>query len=353
MSNVDISDKTPVNILTGFLGSGKTTLLSRLLRDPSQSNTAVLVNEFGEIGLDHLLLQNVTESVSVMENGCICCAIRGDLQESLSSLISQRERGEIPRFTRVVIETSGLADPSPIAYTVLADPILQHHYRLGNIITAVDAVNGLAQIEGFDESLKQVAVADRLVITKTDLAGSDQIEILHKMLNQINLSAPLLDAVSEEIAVQSLLLDDAGNSEFKSQEAADWMQRAQTSQTNAHHNSLDHVHTGGITSFAMFFDQSLDWTAFGIWMTMLLNCHGDKVLRIKGLLNVAGMTAPVLINCVQHIVHQPVHLDSWPDNNHQSRMIFILRGLRQDQLERSLKAFNGLSNNRVQLELTI
>ena len=161
-------------MITGFLGSGKTTLLQRLLNDPSQKDTAVLVNEFGEVGLDHLLLQNVTESVLVMENGCVCCAIRGDLRESLTSLFSQRQGGEITQFKRVIIETSGLADPVPIAYTVLADPILQHHFRMGNIITTIDAINGLSQLSDFEEPVKQVAVADRLIVTKTDLVEDNQ-----------------------------------------------------------------------------------------------------------------------------------------------------------------------------------
>jgi G3E family GTPase len=347
MSEPDSWEKIPVNIVTGFLGSGKTTLLQRLLRDPSQKDTAVLVNEFGEVGLDHLLLQNVTESVLVMENGCVCCAIRGDLRESLQTLFTQRQRGEVPKFKRVVIETSGLADPVPIAYTILSDPILQHHFRLGNIITTIDALNGLVQLADFEEPAKQVAVADRMIITKTDLADRDKIDKLTNALTRINLSAPLVDAHNDEIAVQQLIIEDA--SDTKSNEAELWMQRANagaisTSAIGRHHDHSDHSHSDGITSFVLFFDQSLDWTAFGIWMTMLLNRHGDKVLRIKGLLNVDGITSPVLINCVQHVVHQPVHLDAWPDADRRSRLIFIIRGLKKEQLEKSLRAFNGLSN---------
>ena len=338
----------PVNIVTGFLGSGKTTLLQRLLRDPSQKDTAVLVNEFGEIGLDHLLLQSVTENTLVMENGCVCCAIRGDLLESLRSLFSQRERGEVPRFKRVVIETSGLADPVPIAYTVLSDTVLQHHFRLGNVVTTVDGVNGLAQLDEFEESVKQVAVADRLILTKSDIADPSDMAALRLALGRINLSAPIFDAVVDEIATQRLLIEDAGSSDYKSREAAHWMRGAgaRGMQEADHHAGHDHTHTEGISSFVLTFDQPLDWTAFGIWMTMLLNRHGDKVLRVKGLLNVAGMVAPVLINGVQHVVHQPVHLDSWPDTDHRSRLIFIVRDLSREKLERSLSAFNGLTNTR-------
>ena len=339
------SEKIPVNLITGFLGSGKTTLLQRLLNDPTQKNTAVLVNEFGEVGLDHLLLQNVTESVLVMENGCVCCAIRGDLRGSLTTLFSQRQSGDITQFKRVIIETSGLADPVPIAYTVLADPILQHHFRMGNIITTIDAVNGLTQLSDFEEPVKQVAVADRLIVTKTDLVESDQIEDLRAALKHINLSAPLFDAQDDKICVQQLILEDAGSGEFRASEAVHWLSGADSSQH-------DHSHTAGITSFVLNFDQPLDWTAFGIWMTMLLNCHGDKVLRIKGLLNVAGTAAPVLINCVQHVVHQPVHLDQWPNSDRRSRLIFIVAGLQHRQLERSLLAFNKLSNDQKENQIT-
>ena len=327
----------PVNIVTGFLGSGKTTLLQRLLSDPSQKDTAVLVNEFGEVGLDHQLLQSVTDNTLVMENGCVCCAVHGDLQESLRTLFAQR--GDVPAFKRVVIETSGLADPVPIAYTILSDSVLQYHFRLGNIITTVDAVNGPGQIDEFEEPAKQIAVADRLIITKSDLADPDQVDSLRATLAKINLSAPVYDAVTDEIATQKLIIEDAGSDDHKAREAAHWM-----SGVDQFHGGHDHSHSEGITSFVLFFDGSLDWSAFGIWMTMLLNRHGDKVLRIKGLLNVAGMESPVLINGVQHVVHQPVHLDAWPDEDHRSRLIFIVRELSQDQLERSLNAFNGLTN---------
>jgi G3E family GTPase len=346
MNTYSSPEKIPVNMITGFLGSGKTTLLQRLLNDPSQKDTAVLVNEFGEVGLDHLLLQNVTESVLVMENGCVCCAIRGDLRESLTTLFSQRQGGEITQFKRVIIETSGLADPVPIAYTVLADPILQHHFRMGNIITTIDAINGLSQLSDFEEPVKQVAVADRLIVTKTDLVEDNQTDSLRAALKRINLSAPLFDAQDDDISVQQLIFEDAGSGEFRASEAAHWISGADSPQH-------DHSHTAGITSFVLNFDQPLDWTAFGIWMTMLLNCHGDKVLRIKGLLNVAGTAAPVLINCVQHVVHQPVHLDHWPNSDRRSRLIFIVAGLQHRQLERSLLAFNKLSNDQNENQATV
>ena len=327
-------DLIPVNVVTGFLGSGKTTLLQRLLNHPDLTDTAVLVNEFGEVGLDHHLLQSSTVPTLLMDNGCVCCAIRGDLQDALRDLWNQRERREIPAFRRVVIETSGLADPVPIAYTVLAEPVLQHHFRLGNVVTVVDAVNGLDQLREFEESVKQVAVADRIVLTKTDLAEPGAIGRLKARLTELNLSAPILDA-ADDPSPQDLIVEDLHDAAGKAREVDHWMAAARP---------MDHHHSEGVTSFAMIFDHPLDWTAFGIWMTMLLNRHGDRVLRIKGLLNVAGVETPVLINGVQHVVHPPVHLPDWPDDDRRSRLVFIVRDMDRQRIEASLAAFNALAN---------
>jgi G3E family GTPase len=331
----------PVNVVTGFLGSGKTTLLQKLLHSPLLDDTAVLVNEFGEVGLDHHLLESATESTLLMENGCICCAIRGDLKDSLRDLFDRRERGEIPAFKRVVIETSGLADPVPIAYTVLAEPVLQHHFRLGNVITTIDAVNGLTQLAEFDEPVKQIAVADRLIITKSDIAEPGQVAELRLALQRLNVSAPLFDAAVDDLSPQRLITEDIHDPKGKSQEIKHLMSVPQDGHPG-------HTHTSGVSSFALTFDQPLDWTAFGIWMTMLLNHYGDKVLRIKGMLNVIGVDTPVLINGVQHVVHPPVHLESWPDDDQRSRIVFIVRNMDQARIEASLAAFNGLANSEVQ-----
>lgn len=325
----------PVNVVTGFLGSGKTTLLQRLLASPLLNDTAVLVNEFGEVGLDHHLLTSSTQPTLLMDNGCVCCAIRGDLQDALRELFDQRERGDIPAFRRVVVETSGLADPVPIAYTVLAEPVLQHHFRLGNVVTVVDAVNGLDQLAQFEESVKQVAVADRIVLTKTDLLGEEGPDRLIARLHEINLSAPVFEVSGEDIRPDTLITQDLHDPAGKAREVDRWMQAG-----DPHH----HHHTEGVSSFAMIYDRPLDWTAFGIWMTMLLNRHGDRVLRIKGLLNVEDVETPVLINGVQHVVHPPVHLDAWPDTDKRSRLVFIMRDIDRASIEMSLAAFNGIAN---------
>jgi G3E family GTPase len=331
-------DLTPVNIVTGFLGSGKTTLLQRLLRSPELSDALVLVNEFGEVGLDHHLLQGVAESTLLLENGCLCCAVRGDLQKALREQLSRRTRGEVPHFRRVVIETSGLADPAPIAYTLLAEAVLRHHFRLSGIITTVDAINGASQIGGFPEAAKQIAMADRLVLTKTDLADGQVSSAFLAQLRALNVSARIVvsSAVGDD---HRLLSDDIYDVEGKFREASRW-----TAEEADAHGHDPHDHTAAVQSFVVTFDRPLDWTAFGVWATMLLHRHGADVLRLKGLLNVDGVPTPVLINGVQHMVHPPSHLEEWPDADRRSRLVFIVRALQRGRIERSLAVFNDLVN---------
>ena len=335
----------PVNVITGFLGSGKTTVLARLLRSPRLRDTAVLINEFGEVGLDHHLIEHARESTLLLENGCICCTIRGDLKESLRDLFSRSERGEIPSFRRVVIETSGLSDPVPIAYTIMAEPVLQHHFRLGNIITVVDAVNGAGQLKTYSESVKQAAIADRFVITKTDLCGPETAASLQAALARINRAAGVYIAATGELDPEQLLTEDIYSPDAKRAEIDRWLGGHGGEVGPADGPDNGHRHDSGIASFCLWFDGALDWTAFGIWMTMLLSRHGENVLRIKGMLNIAGVADPVLVNGVQHVVHPPTHLDGWPDADRRSRIVFIVRGIAQERIEASLAAFNALANS--------
>ncbi len=335
----------PVNVLTGFLGSGKTTLLKRLLQSPRLRDTAVLVNELGEVGLDHHLLEAVEEDTVLLGDGCLCCSMRGDLAGAMRSLYSRRERGEIPPFRRLVIETSGLSDPAPIVYTLLSEPVIRHHFRMGILVATVDAVNASSQLERHGESVKQVAVADRLVITKTDLADPAATEALRQRLARLNPSASLHDS-GEEIDPVHLLVDDPYDEEGRSREIHRWIgamdggNMPMESHTHSHNDSPNSH--GDITAHSFFFSEPLDWTAFAIWLTMLLHCHGERVLRVKGLLNVEGEPAPVVLNGVQHIVHPPAHLEAWPDAERRSRLVFIVQGISRRELAASLAAFNGL-----------
>jgi G3E family GTPase len=326
---------TPVNVLTGFLGSGKTTLLQRLLRSPRMAHTAVLINEFGEVGLDHLLVQHVDESVVLLKSGCICCSIRDDLKSALRGLLGRRERGEIPWFDRVVIETTGLADPGPILYTLLSEPVIRHHFQLGNVITTVDVVNVDLHLSRNREGIKQVASADRIVLTKSDLAAPGQTDIVRDQLVKLNPSARLWDAAQEPIDTDFLL--DATPSASNQLEENRSHERSTVGKAAATERLP--YHTDSLSSFSLILDRPMDWTAFGIWLSLLLNRHGDDVLRVKGILCVEGIDTPVFINGVQHIVHSPQHLERWPTPDHRSRIVFITRGIDKTRLRRSLEVF--------------
>ena len=333
---------TPVFIVTGFLGSGKTTLLNHILRHPSLRDAAVLVNEFGDVGLDHFLVEKMDENTVLLDSGCLCCTIRDDLKQSIIELSTKRARGEVPPFKRMIIETTGLADPSPIMFTLSADVMIKHHYRLGTIITTVDAVNGAHHLDKYPESLKQVTVADRLVITKTDIATPEQTAALRARLERLNPTAEFITAVGGEVDVRRLLRADVYDARTKGAEVLRWLaEEGERDKQDAHTHVHDrNRHDAHIHSFTLTFDEPLDWTAFGIWLTMLLHTHGERVLRVKGILNVKGVDAPVVINGVQHVVHPPMHLAAWPDDDKRSRIVFIVDDLDRASIERSLAAFN-------------
>jgi G3E family GTPase len=328
-----VPEFTPVILVTGFLGSGKTTLLRRLLREPALADTAVLINEFGEIGLDHHLLERIDETMMVLQSGCLCCTIRGELSAAIKDLHSQRERGLVPPFRRLVIESTGLADPFPILSTVRADPVLRHHFCLGNVITTVDAVNGMRQLDAQPESVKQVAVADRLVLTKTDLAAAETVHLLVERLRCINPAASFCRGADQDVGAGALLAKDA----FDGNGAERWLPLPppRPGHVPAARNRHD-----DIRAVALSLDEPVDWTMFGIWLTMLLHRHGNEVLRVKGILNVADAEMPVAVHGVQHLVHPPTHMTAWPDTDRRSRLVFIVKGLAPAAIERSLRAFS-------------
>jgi len=321
----DRDTRRPVTVVTGFLGSGKTTLLTKVLAAPSTANTAVLVNEFGEVGLDHHLLRRVDERTVLLGSGCVCCTTREDLVGALMELLNLDQRGEIPRLDRVVIETTGLADPAPILHTIYADPVLQHHFSVDLVLTTVDAVNGPLHLDRNPESVKQVAAADKVVVTKTDIAELGVARVLLSRLGKINPSARIFEAAFGEVDVHELFRPGG---------------------EGTHAPSLaeepDELHdTGETHSVSVTFDGAIDWTAFGIWFSMLLNARGEDVLRVKGLLDV-GEAGPVVLNGVQHIIHPPEHLGEWPDEDRRSRIIFITKGVHPEELLNSLLAFRDL-----------
>ena len=327
----DRDTKRPVTVVTGFLGSGKTTLLARVLAEPSMANTAVLVNEFGEVGLDHHLLRQVDERTVLLGSGCVCCTTREDLVGALMELLDLDQRGEIPRLDRVVIETTGLADPAPILHTIYADPVLQHHFSVDLVLATVDRVHGALHLDRNPESVKQVTAADRIVVTKTDIAEPNSAQDLLSRLGAINPSARIFEAAFGEVDVEELFRPGGTG--------------AHAGPASLAAESGDPHDVGDTYSVSVTFDGAIDWTAFGIWFSMLLNARGEDVLRVKGLLDV-GEAGPVVLNGVQHTIHPPEHLGEWPDEDRRSRIIIITKRIHPEELLDSLLAFNGLLGAR-------
>jgi G3E family GTPase len=338
-----MSDVIPVNVLTGFLGSGKTTLLNRLLSDPAFANSAVLINEFGAIGIDHHLVNSIEGDVMVLSSGCVCCTIRGDLSAAMRGLFDQRERGLVQPFVRMLVETTGLADPLPVLSTVMYDRVLRHHFRVGNVLTTIDAVNGRQNIEDYPECLKQAALADRMVLTKLDLASKDEVQALLERVRQVNPVAQVVQADQVRLDAQMLLGEDVFEVETKSREVMRWLEAIHNPQylalrTPQGADGDASVH-GEIRAFALILPDAINWTVFSVWLSLLLHTHGDRVLRVKGLLNVAGADTPVVIHGVQQLVYPPTHLDRWPDEDRRSRLVFIVRSLDAGAIEASLAAY--------------
>ncbi len=317
--------KTPVVLVTGFLGSGKTTLISKLLQHPAMGETAVIVNEIGEIGIDHHLLRQVDERTVLLASGCVCCVLRGDLVDELRDLLDRRDAGEVPHFVRIVVETTGIADPTPLVMTLLTDPIARNHYELESLIATVDGVHGLRG----PESVKQVAIADRLVITKADVAAPADRLGLAAELARLNPTAPAREVTFGQVDPDWLF--DGTERDPRDLEQPGGLR------------PTPDAHDHDVGSCVLYLDE-VDWTAFGIWLTMLLQARAQDILRVKGLLNVGG-AGPVLVNCVQHAVHPPVHLEEWPDDDHRSRLVFIGRDLVADRLRESLAAFDRVARS--------
>jgi G3E family GTPase len=330
----------PLSVLTGFLGAGKTTLLNRLLKDPDLADTVVLINEFGEIGLDHLLIERVDADMILLKSGCLCCSIRGDLVTALEDLLKRRDNGRMPPFRRVIIETTGLADPAPVLQTLMQHPYLVLRYALDSVITVVDAINGGATLDAHEEALRQAAVADRLVITKSDLAGTPArraaLDALRARLRALNPAASVLDAAAGEATAARLL--DAGffTLDGKSAGVRAWLS-AEAFDAHDHHGHHHHHgqdphdvnrHDASIRAFCLTSDAPIAPASFDMFVELLRSAHGSKLLRLKGLVALADDPArPVIVHGVQHVFHPPVRLAAWPDEDRRTRLVFIVKDL--------------------------
>ena len=340
-----MSNLVPVTLVTGFLGSGKTTLLNHLLRQKALARTAVLVNEFGEIGLDHELVQSVEGDTVLLAAGCLCCTVRGDLSRALEELTPRAVAGEI---SRVIIETTGLADPAPIIGTLLGIPHLMLRFRLDGVVTVVDAMHGLTQLAEHPEAARQVAVADRLVISKSDLANPAE---LFERLAEMNPTARIVLAKSGAVDPGELLNAGLFGGDGAVTDAADWIgERKFDDHGHVHHDHNHHGdhhhhhdvnrHDAHIQAFSFTFDKPLRWQGFGSWLEMLASTRGDQLLRVKGILDLEGQDRPVVIHGVRQFFHPPELLPHWPEGQaRQSRLVFIVRDLDRAALLRGIEAF--------------
>jgi G3E family GTPase len=306
--------RVPVTVVTGFLGAGKTTLVRHFLKCPEGAGTAVIVNEFGSTGIDDALLRSSSDNVALLGNGCLCCNVRSDLAVTLRRLISDRERGVVPYFGRIVIETSGLADPSPILATFATDRALGGEFHVEAVIALIAAPNGLHTIETFAEARRQIILADHIVISKTDIADEDAAAILTRTLREFNPRARIIEAVAGRVDPQWILAEEIG------ERAAGFMADCAT-------------HTDDIGSFMLIEDEPIAWDAFARTMEALVALRGADLLRVKGFLNVAGCIGPVVVQFVQHLAHPPVELERWSDDDRRSRVVFIARNLNERQVK--------------------
>src|SRR5580700_3312871 len=316
--------KIPVTVVTGFLGAGKTTLLKRFLASPEGQGTAVIVNEFGAVGIDDALVRDSADETVLLGNGCVCCITRTDLQAALRRLVFDRERGTVQPFGRVVIETSGLADPGPILQTFSTDRALGGEFHIDVVLTVVDAVTGEASLDGAAEARKQVILTDRLVVSKTDLADAGTIERLTRRLQQLNPRARIDIAVSGALDPQRVVEPAAGERSGFVAEAA---------------------HSDGVSSFVIEHDKPIEWLGFARAMETLIALRGADLLRVKGILNVAGCQGPVVVQYVQHLAHPPVELETWPDQNRNGRVVFITRNISQQNVRDLFAVVQALALN--------
>jgi G3E family GTPase len=320
--------RIPVTVVTGFLGAGKTTLVRRFLATPEGEGTAVVINEFGSVGIDDALVRGSTDEVTLLGNGCLCCNTRSDLQIALRNLVAEREHGAIPQFKRILIETSGLADPGPILQTFATDRALGGEFHVEVVVTMVDAMGGLNTLEWSAEARKQAILADRLVVSKTDLADPQSSGRLIDRLRQLNPRAAIDTAIDGELDPRCLIETDAA---------------APAAGVARSGFVAEAEHSDGIVSFVLTDEAPLPWDAFARCMETLIALRGPDLLRVKGFLNVAGCRGPVVVQVVQHLAHPPVELAAWPDKNRTSRLVFITRNIPERQVRDLLASVRALA----------
>ncbi|MGX1308638.1 G3E family GTPase [Amorphus suaedae] len=344
----------PLTVITGFLGAGKTTLLNRLLAAPELAQAGVIVNEFGDIPLDHLLVANIADDVIELSSGCLCCTVRGELVSTLEDFLRRLDNGRLEKLSRVVIETTGLAHPGPILHAVMLHPYLVQRFRLDGVVTLVDAVNGMATLDAHEEALAQVGVADRIVLTKTDLVpdGDPAVDALRARLRAINPLARILDAAKGEAAVPALLGAGLYDEQTRAVNVARWFGEAEEPADHAHdeghadhHHAHAHPvnrHSDRVRAFTLETDRPIEVRALDMFLDLLVASHGPSLLRVKGIVQLADdPERPLVLHAVQHVLHPPVRLPEWPDASRTSRLVFIVDGLPEGFVRSLFDAFTG------------
>lgn len=336
----------PVTVLTGFLGSGKTTVLNHLLRQPGMDGTVAIINEFGEVGLDHLLVETSEERFALLDNGCVCCSVREDLVTLLEDLSARETSGELPPIRRVLIETTGLADPIPVLHTLMTAPGVVARYRIDGVVVTVDAVNALRSLDNQAEAVKQIAVADRILLTKVDLAEAAAVVAVEQRIRAINPTVSVLPVNHGSIAPGALFEAGLFAPEARSDQVASWF--AAAARAHAPHRHDHHAHGARISSFSLVVNEPIRWAAFSRWLDYVAALKGDDLLRFKALVNVADRPqGPVVVHAVQHVLHPPIGLDTWPSDDRNSRLVFIVRDIPSEAIERTLARFGEISRESI------
>ncbi|SIQ72834.1 GTPase, G3E family [Rhizobium sp. RU33A] len=353
--------RIPVSILTGFLGAGKSTLLNRLLKDPAMKDAAVIINEFGEVGIDHLLVETSNDAVVELADGCLCCTVRGELVDTLAELIDGMQTGKVKPLSRVVIETTGLADPAPVMQSVMGHPSIAQHFDLDGVVTVVDAVNGLSTIDAFPEAYKQVAVADRLILTKRTLADEAAVSALTQRLRSLNPRAPITDGDADDAGSAAMLINGLYDASSKIADVDRWLKDEMAAAGDHHHHDHHHDHHGhshghghhhhhdvnrhgaSIRSYSILHDEPIDPMAINMFVDLLRSTHGEKLLRMKAIVALTDRPdKPLVLHGVQSIFHPPVRLPSWPEgSDRKTRLVLITRDLSESYVRDLFGAFTG------------
>jgi G3E family GTPase len=345
--NLSEHRKIPVTVLTGFLGSGKTTVLSGLVRHQALRRTAVIINEFGEIGLDHELVQKSEENFILVRNGCVCCTVRGDLVSTLQDLTDRQRLRDIGTLDRVVIETTGLADPAPILHTLMNDRSLLSDYGLGAVVATIDAVNGLDTLDQHQEAVKQIGIADLLLLTKTDLASPEEVSALRDRIAAINPGAKIVRTIGGNIDPADFFASGLYRLEGKTADVQNWL-RAESYddvvRAHAHHGKHEtsdvNRHDDRIRAYCVTREQPISWAGLSRWLDLIIGMRGNDLLRVKGIVKVLEHPSqPMVIHGVQHLFHPPIQLSEWPSDDHRTRIVFITRDIDQDVIEDTLRVF--------------